>query len=186
MQDEVGEAAEPGGGSSTMPHKRNPAACATTIAAATRMPGLAAAFLSGMLQEHERGVGGMHAEWPTVVAVVKGAGAAVQALANASEKLTVNPDRMRANIERTNGAIFAERVIMLAAPKAGKDAAQALVTAALEAMRRDGITLREALMRDPAASALLTADELRTIDVPEEYLGAAEEMRIALLRSTNP
>ena len=73
MQDEVAEAAEPptGGGSSTMPHKRNPAGCAMALAAATRVPGLVAAFLSGMVQEHERGVGGWHAEAPTVAAVVQ-------------------------------------------------------------------------------------------------------------------
>ncbi len=61
MQHEVAEAAEPGGRSSTMPHKRNPAGCAVALAAATRVPGLVSAFLSGMPQEHERGVGGWHA-----------------------------------------------------------------------------------------------------------------------------
>ena len=185
MQDEVGEAAEPGGGSSAMPHKRNPSKCAASIAAATRMPGLTAAFLTGMLQEHERAVGGWHAEWPTLAAIVKAAGAAVQALAEAVEKLTVNPARMRANIERTNGAIFAERVIALVTPKHGKDAAQALVKAALAAIERDGVTLREALTRLPETARLLTADEVRSIDIPEDYLGAAEHMRIALLRSAD-
>jgi 3-carboxy-cis,cis-muconate cycloisomerase len=181
MQQEVGEAAEPGGGSSTMPHKRNPAGCAVTIAAATRMPGLATAFLTGMLQEHERAVGGWHAEWPTIAAVVQGAGAAVHALADAVEGLTVDAARMRDNIDRTNGAIFTERVVMLAAPHGGREAVQTLVKEALEIIRRDGVTLREALARLPDASRLLTADALKTIDVPEEYLGAAEELRVRLL-----
>ena len=185
MQDEVGEAAEPGGGSSAMPHKRNPSKCAAAIAAATRMPGLTAAFFTGMLQEHERAVGGWHAEWPTLAAIVKAAGAAVQALADAVEKLTVNPARMRANIERTNGAVFAERVIALVTPKHGKEAAQALVKKALAAIERDGVTLREALTRLPETARLLTADEVRSIDVPEDYLGAAEHMRLALLRSAD-
>ena len=70
MQYEVGEAAEPGGdgrgGSSTMPHKRNPTACMLAIAAAKRTPGLVADFLSGMVQEHERALGGWQAEWATV------------------------------------------------------------------------------------------------------------------------
>ena len=74
MQDEVGEVAERGGGSSTMPHKRNPAGCAVALAAATRLPGLVAAFLTGMVQEHERAVGGWHAEWPTIAAAVQTTG----------------------------------------------------------------------------------------------------------------
>ena len=185
MQDEVGEAAEPGGGSSTMPHKRNPSRCAAAIAAATRMPGLTASFLTSMLQEHERAVGGWHAEWPALEAIVKVAGAGVQALADAVEKLTVDPGRMRANIERTNGVIFAERVMMLVTPKRGKEAAHALVTAALAGIERDKVTLREALTRLPEASSVLTPEEMRSIDVPEDYLGAAERMRVALLRSAD-
>ena len=185
MQDEVGEAAEPGGASSAMPHKRNPSKCAAAIAAATRVPGLTAAFLTGMLQEHERAVGGWHAEWPTVAAIVKASGAAVNALADAVEKLTVNPARMRANIEKTNGVVFAERVIALVTPKHGKEAAQTLVKAALAAIERDGVTLREALSRIPETATLLTADEVRSIDVPDDYLGAAERMRVALLQSAD-
>ena len=86
MQDEVGEVAEPGGGSSTMPHKRNPAACAVVLAAATRLPGLVAAFLTGMVQEHERAVGGWHAEWPTIAAAVQTTGSALAAMADARRR----------------------------------------------------------------------------------------------------
>ena len=138
MQDEVGEVAERGGGSSTMPHKRNPAACAMVLAAATRMPGLVAAFLTGMVQEHERAVGGWHAEWPTIAAAVQTTGAPFAAMADAAGELSVHPDRMRANIERTNGAIFAERVMMLVTPSLGKEAAQRLVTEALARAERQG------------------------------------------------
>jgi 3-carboxy-cis,cis-muconate cycloisomerase len=75
MQNEVGETSESGGngrgGSSTMPNKNNPTACSLTLAAAHRVPGLVASFLSVMLQEHERGVGGWQAEWPVVAAVIE-------------------------------------------------------------------------------------------------------------------
>jgi 3-carboxy-cis,cis-muconate cycloisomerase len=181
MQDEVGEASEPGGGSSAMPHKRNPAGCAVAIAAAARVPGLVAAFLTGMAQEHERGAGGWQAEWPTLAATVQSTGAALASLADAVGGLDIYPERMRQNIERTNGAIFAERVIALAAPKAGKDPAQALVAAALSRSRESGKSFREALMSSPDASRMLTAEELNTIDVPEQYLGSAEILRQRLL-----
>src|SRR5262249_21352380 len=108
MQAEVAEAAEPGGGSSTMPHKRNPAGCAVAIAAASRLPGLVATYLSGMAQEHERGVGGGQAEWSTVAAAVTSTGAAAHALAGVMEGLRVDPARMRRGLDNTRGAIFAE------------------------------------------------------------------------------
>jgi 3-carboxy-cis,cis-muconate cycloisomerase len=181
MQHEVGEVSEPGGESSAMPHKRNPAGCAVTIAAATRMPGLVAAFLTGMIQEHERAVGGWQAEWATIAAAVQSTGAAVAALADATGGLTIYPDRMRGNLEKTGGVIFAERAIMLSAAKAGKQAAQALVNAALARSRETGERFRDSLAALPEAGRMLSPEQLRTIDAPEEYLGAAEAIRRRLL-----
>ena len=186
MQDEVSEAAEPGGGSSTMPHKRNPAACARVLAAATRLPGLVAAFLTGMVQEHERAVGGWHAEWPTIAAAVQTTGSALEALAGLAAELSVDPDRMRANIERTNGAIFAERAMMILAPALGKELANRLVSAALAQSRETGKSFREALMSAPDVVRAIPADELRTFDVPENYLGVAETLRTRLLAPEPP
>jgi 3-carboxy-cis,cis-muconate cycloisomerase len=99
MQYEVAEAFEPGGSSSSMPHKRNPAACARALAAAVRTPGLVGAFLSGLVQEHERALGGWQAEWPTLAALIQATGAASEAMADVAEGLTVDADRMRRNIE---------------------------------------------------------------------------------------
>jgi 3-carboxy-cis,cis-muconate cycloisomerase len=98
MQQEVAEAAEPGGGSSSMPHKQNPAGCAIALAAAVRTPGLVAAFLAAMVQEHERAVGGWQSEWPTMAAIVQAAGAAAQAMAEAIAGLRVDEARMAANL----------------------------------------------------------------------------------------
>ena len=113
MQGEVGEAAEPEsegrGGSSTMPQKRNPIASAVTLAAASRVPGLVAAFLAGMVQEHERGVGGWQAEWPTVAGVIQSTGLAIASMAEAANGLEVDAEQMRANIEATGGSVFAEK-----------------------------------------------------------------------------
>lgn len=181
MQDEVGEAAEAGGGSSTMPHKRNPSGCAVAIANATRVPGLVAAFLAGMAQQHERGAGGWQAEWATVAATVQSTGAALASLAGAVGGLEVFPERMRENLERTNGKVFAERVMMLADPAAPKAAVQAAVTAALAESRRSGRSFREALGSIPEAQTLLSPDQLRSIDSAEQYLGSAEAIRRRLL-----
>ena len=107
MQWEVGEAAEPGGGSSSMKHKRNPAAAALILAAVTRVSALTSAFMAGMVQEHERGLGGWHAEALTIAEVVQSTGSALAAAADAVEQLEVDPDRMRRNLEATRGTVFA-------------------------------------------------------------------------------
>ena len=98
MQAEVGEASEPGGSSSAMPHKRNPAGSTIVLAAATRVPGLVSAYLTGMMQEHERAAGGWQAEWSTVASVVEATGSAVAAMKAVIEGLSVDPARMRANL----------------------------------------------------------------------------------------
>jgi 3-carboxy-cis,cis-muconate cycloisomerase len=165
MQYEVSEAAEPGGegrgGSSTMPHKRNPTACMLAIAASKRAPGLLANFIAGMVQEHERGAGGWQAEWATVQGIVQSAGVALESMAEVAEGLTVDAARMRANIDATHGAVFAERAMMILAPEIGRDAAHRAVE---EAFRHTD--------RPP---------DLRALETPEEYLGSAEAFRRRLL-----
>ena len=179
MQFEVGEAFEPGGGSSAMPHKRNPAACATVLAAATRVPGLVASFLSGMVQEHERGVGTWHAEGETIVDVVRATGAAVQTLAAAMSNLQVDPLRMRRNLDATGGAIFAERAMTLLGPRLGRSVAREIVETALVAARSGNATFPDAVRADRrVAAAAFALDDLGD---PAACLGAAETFRRRLL-----
>jgi 3-carboxy-cis,cis-muconate cycloisomerase len=105
MQPEIGEVSERGGGSSAMPHKRNPAGSVVTLAAAAQVPGLVASFLSAMPQEQERAAGGWQAEWPVVACVVQSTGSALAALTSVFDGLTVDAARMRANLDRAAGAI---------------------------------------------------------------------------------
>src|ERR1700677_1632776 len=149
MQCEVGEAAEPAGGgcgcSSWLTIKRNPTACSLTLAAAHRVPGLVASFLSAMLQEHERGVGGWQAEWPIVAAVVQSTGVAIASMAEAADGLSVHTQKMRRNIENTNGAIFAERAMMLLGAKLGRDVAHKILDAAVRNSAEQGSNLSAVL-----------------------------------------
>jgi 3-carboxy-cis,cis-muconate cycloisomerase len=90
---------EPGrGGSSSMPHKRNPIAAITALAAARQAPGLVATLLSSMEQEHERAAGAWHAEWSPLRALLGTTGAAAPALRDCLVRLEVDPERMRANL----------------------------------------------------------------------------------------
>jgi 3-carboxy-cis,cis-muconate cycloisomerase len=135
MQVEVGEASEPSGpgrgGSSTMPHKRNPVGAALVLAAAQRAPMLAATIVAAMPQEHERALGGWQAEWPTLAALIETLGSAVQAMSEVAPGFAIDADAMQANMDATDGAVLAERATFLLAEKMGKQKAGVLVEAAL-------------------------------------------------------
>jgi 3-carboxy-cis,cis-muconate cycloisomerase len=185
MQGEVAEVAEPDssgrGGSSTMPHKRNPIGCAVTLAAAHRVPGLVASYLSAMIQEHERAVGGWQSEWSTVSSIIQNMGLAAASMAEVAEGLTVDEKQMRANLEATRGAIFAERAMMLLGPALGRDVAHRIME---EASRRSAAQRRhlsEVLGEMPEVAKVLDSSAIRRLEVPEEYLGVAEEFRQRLL-----
>jgi 3-carboxy-cis,cis-muconate cycloisomerase len=135
MQIEVGEAAEPSGpgrgGSSTMPHKRNPVGAALVLSAAGRAPMLAATIVAALPQEHERALGGWQAEWPTMAALIETLASAVQAMHEVAPGLTFDPDAMQANMDATEGAVLAERATFLLAERMGKQKAGKLVEEAL-------------------------------------------------------
>ncbi|HXW93800.1 MAG TPA: 3-carboxy-cis,cis-muconate cycloisomerase [Terriglobales bacterium] len=186
MQTEVAEVAEPGGegrgGSSTMPHKHNPVGCVVTLAAAHRMPGLVASFLSGMVQEHERAAGGWQAEWPTVAGVVEGTGVATASMAEVAEGLTVDASRMRFNIEATHGVVFAEKAMMLLSQKLGRNPAQKILDQAIRQSRFERRNLSDVLAEIPEVTRHLDGEALRNLDSPEDYLGATQSLIRRLLR----
>jgi 3-carboxy-cis,cis-muconate cycloisomerase len=185
MQNEVGEVAEAGGegrgGSSTMPHKRNPIGCTLTLAAANRLPGLVASFLSGMIQENERGVGGWQAEWSTVSAVVQAAGLAASSMAEVAEGLTVDTERMQENIAATCGAVFAERAMILLGSALGRDAAHSILEQASRRCAQQKRHLADVLGDMPEVTAHLDAAAIRDLEDPKQYLGVAESFRRRLL-----
>jgi len=187
MQGEIGEASEPGGqgrgGSSTMPHKRNPIGCSLALAAAVRVPGLVATFLAAMVQEHERAVGAWQAEWPTVAGIIQASGLAAASMAEVAEGLNVDPARMRANIEATRGVIFAERAMMLLGEKVGRDVAHKLLEEATRQSMAEGRSLVSVLEGMPEVTQHLGSATLREFDVPEHYLGMADEFRVRQLAS---
>ena len=185
MQTEVAEVREPGGeghgGSSAMPHKHNPVGCIVTLAAVNRVPGLVASFLSGMVQEHERAAGGWQAEWPTVADVVKSTGLATTSMADVAAGLSVDPVRMRSNIEATQGVVFAEKAMMLLAAKLGREPAQKILEKAAHGSIASGRRLSEVLAEIPEVARHLDRETLRKLDVPEDYLGATQAFIRALL-----
>jgi 3-carboxy-cis,cis-muconate cycloisomerase len=173
---EVFEPAEKGrGGSSTMPHKRNPLASAVVLSAAIRVPGLVGTMLSAMVQEQERGLGGWHAEWETLPEIVSLSAGALRRLVEIVPRLEIDAERMRENLETTHGLIFAEAVTMALAAKIGKAAAHEVVETACEKARNEKRHLREVIAGDAQATAHLSAAQMDGLFDARKYLGLAEE-----------
>lgn len=179
MQSEVAEIFEPAGegrgGSSTMPHKRNPVSSAVMLAAAIRIPGLAGSLLASMIQEDERGLGGWHAEWEILPDIVQLTAGAVHQLATIVPALEIDAQRMRENLDLTEGLIFAEAVTMALGEKIGKPRAHEIVEAACKRALRDKRELRTILSGDAKVNAHLSLADLDRLFDPRNYLGAAEE-----------
>lgn len=181
-QGEVGELAEPSGngrgGSSAMPHKRNPVSTMIALAAARRTPQHAAALLACMDQQHERGLGNWQAElaeWPQIFLSVHGA---LGALNEAFAGLAVDRERMLHNIHALHGLVFAEAVSSYLASAIGRPKAHALLEdlsrrAAAGPQGLDQL-VRDAVAADPALAAHVDAARLARLFDP---VAAAEPAR---------
>ena len=173
---EVGEVAEggEGGGSSTLPHKHNPAGAARAIACAHRARGEASILLGAMAQEHERAAGAWQAEWQAVSGTLAATGGTAAAVRGVLRELEVRPERMRANLDLTGGLVMTEAVATaLSAAGMGRQEAHDLVGEL--ALAGDG-ALRDRLLGDPRVSQVLSESELDAALDPAGYLGATSTL----------
>jgi 3-carboxy-cis,cis-muconate cycloisomerase len=203
-QGEIAELAEPSGngrgGSSAMPHKRNPVSSMIALAAARRTPQHAAALLSCMDQQHERGLGNWQAElaeWPPLFLSAHGA---LRALNDAFAGLAGG----RAPMRRYNGArhrlVFAESASGYLAGAIGRPQAHALLEGLTRRVTAEGrpldALLRETIEADPQLSAHVDLNQLATLFDPVAALAPARLLaerqlqsmrgRIAELDATHP
>ena len=177
MQTETAEVFEPSapgkGGSSTMPHKRNPVGAAVLISAATRVPGLVATLFSAMPQEHERSLGLWHAEWETLPEICRLVSGALQQALAVSEGLEVDAERMARNLDLTQGLLLAEAVSIVLAQRLGRDTAHHLLEQCCKRAVAEQRHLRAVLADEPQVTAELSAAELDRLLDPAHYLGQA-------------
>ncbi len=149
-QTEVAEVVVPeGGGSSTMPQKRNPVGSALAVACARLVAADASVLTSGLAGEHERALGAWHAEWDAVSRALALTGGAAAAVAELLEGLEIDAKRMRANLDE---AVLSERAVF----ELG--------------IERDALGGRP--LRDVLAERL-SADEVEAALDPSGYLGSA-------------
>jgi len=175
--DELRETAAGGrGGSSSMPHKRNPVSCAVILANTTRVPGLVSAILAAMVQEDERGLGGWQAEWETLPEIVGLAGGALHHVRAAIAGLEINTARMRENLEATRGLIYAEAVTIRLAERVGKQEARQAIEAACRQAAKEGEHLRDVLLATPAILKHLPEDTVHELFDANRYFGSSSGM----------
>jgi 3-carboxy-cis,cis-muconate cycloisomerase len=178
MQSEVGELsegnAEGRGGSSTMPHKHNPVACAAVLAIHARMPGLVTTMLHAMPQEHERGLGLWQAEWEIVPEAFRLASAALAYSIDMAENLQVDAARMLANFDDLRGLTLSEAVSTALAPKIGRTAAHEILRKATAHATGEKQHLRDVLKQLPEVTAHLSSVAIDRLMDPRAYLGSAQ------------
>lgn len=150
MQTEIGEVfegtQENKGGSSTMPHKRNPVSCALILSNSTRTPSLVSTMLSSMIQEHERSAGYWHAEWETLTQLIGLTAGSIETSIDLIENLEVDKKRMLQNIEITNGLIYAEKVSFYLSKKLGRMQAHEALKKACNLSVTSGKHLKEIIL----------------------------------------
>lgn len=175
-QTEVGEVMEGAalgkGGSSTMPHKRNPVDATNALASARLAIGVVPVMLSAMEQEHERAVGSWQAEWAAVPSLFRFTASAVEHVRLALNGLQVDPARMSANLHMTKGLIMAESLTMALASHMGKSEAHHMVQALCEQTVKSDVSLRQTALAEKQVCALLSKAEVDHALDPSNYLGS--------------
>lgn len=202
-QGEIAELAEPSGngrgGSSAMPHKRNPVSSMIALAASRRTPQHAAALLACMGQEHERGLGNWQAElaeWPNLFLSAHGA---LRALNEAFAGLKVDAPRMLRNIEALHGLVFAEGASSYLAGAIGRPRAHALLeelSQRVDDQQSLDQLLLEAVKSDPQLTAHVDLDTLTALFDPSAATAPARRLaerqlqglraRMAAVNATHP
>jgi 3-carboxy-cis,cis-muconate cycloisomerase len=178
-QTEVGEVAEPAGegrgGSSTLPHKRNPILSVTATANARRVLDLSHTLQAAMVGEHERATGAWHSEWEALSDALALAGGTAAAVREVTEGLEVYPEKMMENLYATAGLLLAENVATVAAEHLGRLEAHGLVEEASHQALESGKPLREELLSEPRLAEVLSEEEIDAALDPAHYLGSAGE-----------
>ncbi|WP_370970158.1 3-carboxy-cis,cis-muconate cycloisomerase [Amycolatopsis sp. cg9] len=174
---ELGEVVEPAadgrGGSSAMPHKRNPVLATLIRSAALQVPVLAAGVTQSMLTEDERSAGVWHAEWQLVRECLRLTGGAAHTAVELARGLSAQPERMGANLASTHGLIVSERLSAVLAPLLGKAKAKELLGEASRRAVAEDRPLRDVLDELPAVTGVLTPAALDELLDPAGYTGAA-------------
>ena len=185
--DQMAPAASPRrGGSSAMPHKRNPVAAVAILGCTRQVPGLLGILASNSEHELQRAAGAWHAEWEPLAALLRLTGSASSWAAELLSGLDVDTSRMAANLAATKGLPLAEHVASLLAGVLGGAQAHDLVAEAGARAVSAGLPLQDVLLSVPKleerlTEAGITPEQIDSALEPSGYLGAADAFITAAL-----
>ena len=183
---QAGAASPRRGGSSAMPHKRNPVAAIAILGCTRQVPGLLATLAMATEQELQRAAGAWHAEWEPLTALLRLTGSASSWAAELLPGLAVDTSRMAANLAATKGLPLAEHVSSLLAGVLGAAQAHDLVAEASARAVAAGLPLSDVLLAVPKleerlTAAGITAEQIDSALEPSGYLGSADAFITAAL-----
>ncbi len=180
MQTEVGEVYEPyikdRGSSSTMPQKRNLISCNYIHACVAMVRQHVTALLDAMVEDHERSTGPWEIEWIAVPEIFLLTAGALQQAHTLLGGLEVDAERMRTNLDITQGLICTEAVMMGLAPHLGRQRAHDLVYDISRQVSISGRSLLDLLGENEEITASLDRSDLEKLVDPAAYLGLSGEM----------
>ncbi len=159
-----------------MPQKRNPVSCNFILSCASMVRQHVAALLEAMVADHERSTGPWEIEWIAVPEIFLLSAAALYHARGLVSGLQVDAERMRANLDLTNGLIASEAVMMGLAPYLGRERAHDLVYATCRKAIEQHRPLVDLLTENPEISRHLDRAALSRLADPANYLGLAREM----------
>jgi 3-carboxy-cis,cis-muconate cycloisomerase len=176
-QTEIGEVAEGvPGGSSAMPHKRNPVAAIEADACARAAAAQATVLLGSMRAENERAAGAWQAEWHAVGEAFRLTAGAVSRTRASVDGLVVDVARMRSNLDLGGGLVMSEAASRALAVKLGRATAEEVVHSAAARVAAGAGTLVDVLAADPAVAARFSRGELAAALDPTRNLGQARAL----------
>ena len=174
---EVGEVSEPfiagRGGSSAMPHKRNPVASTVILAAFQAAQGLNQTMQAAMVASHERPAGAWHAEWNTLPQLLGLLAGALHEAKRIAEGLEIDTLRMASNLDLTHGLIYADAVASALSVELGASRAHAVIEHAADAVRRTGQHLSQVVSAWPDLPSGFNRDRLQALFDPTPAVLAA-------------
>ena len=185
MQTEIQEVAEPflhgRGASSTMPQKRNPISSEVMLACSKLLREHHSSMLDAMVLDHERATGQWHVEWYTLPNAFIISSACLSSAKYLLEGLEISVDNMKDNMNKTNGLIVAESVMMSLAPHIGRQVAHDIVYECCRDSLKNKTPFIDALLSQASISNIFNRSKLLEIVDPANYLGAAPAMAQRLL-----
>ena len=179
MRTEINEVEEPFSegkiGSTTMPHKRNPAALEGLASLTAPLLKSVALIHESMKVEHERDAMSWRAEWIALPEINLYISAQLQTALTILRGLKVNSDRMLANLLMQNGLLLSEKVMFEIGKRLGKQTAHHLVyNCAMQAFEQNR-DFKDVLLDDPLLNKEFSVAELDSWLEPINYLGSAPE-----------